>query len=103
MGRHGEDPGQSQPAKPCRAAKEQPGCLAAKPFIDRRSIIMTSISRLAFAAALGLCAVAYPDKESTAASETRRLCDRKVTYDVVPPVDVPANLANLSGVWRGTI
>ena len=41
--------------------------------------------------------------EGSAAAETRRLCDRRVTYDIVPPADVPASLSILSGVWKGTI
>lgn len=36
-------------------------------------------------------------------AETRRLCDRRVTFEVVPPSNVPPSLAALSGVWRGTV
>ncbi len=64
---------------------------------------MTCISRIAIAAGLAFCTFASLQGESSAASETRRLCDRRVTYDIVPPVDVPANLSILSGVWKGTI
>ena len=64
---------------------------------------MTSISRIAVATILVFCTLASVQGESSAASETRRLCDRRVTYDVVPPVDVPASLSILSGVWKGTI
>jgi hypothetical protein len=38
-----------------------------------------------------------------AQAETRRLCDRRVTFDVVPPVGLPANLSALSGIWKGTV
>jgi hypothetical protein len=64
---------------------------------------MTWILRITVTTALAFCAFASFDSESFAAAETRRLCDRKVTYDIVPPVDVPANLSILSGVWKGTI
>ena len=64
---------------------------------------MTRISRIAIAAVLAFCTFASLARESSAASETRRLCDRRVTYDIVPPVDVPASLSLLSGVWKGTI
>lgn len=64
---------------------------------------MTCISRIARAAGLAFFTFASLQGESSAASETRRLCDRRVTYDVAPPVDVPASLSILSGVWRGTI
>jgi len=64
---------------------------------------MTCISRIAIAAGLAFCTFASLQGESSAASETRRLCDRRVTYDIVPPLDVPANLSILSGVWKGTI
>ncbi|HEV3214666.1 MAG TPA: hypothetical protein VGZ27_03040, partial [Vicinamibacterales bacterium] len=64
---------------------------------------MTRISRIAIAVGLAFCTFASLQGESSAASETRRLCDRRVTYDIVPPVDVPANLSILSGVWKGTI
>jgi|HubBroStandDraft_3_1064219.scaffolds.fasta_scaffold282690_2 hypothetical protein len=64
---------------------------------------MTRISRIAIAAILAFCTFASLQGESSAASETRRLCDRRVTYDIVPPVDVPASLSILSGVWKGSI
>ncbi len=40
---------------------------------------------------------------SPAQAETRRLCDRRVTFEVVPPSNVPPSHAVLSGVWRGTV
>jgi hypothetical protein len=64
---------------------------------------MTRISRIAVATILALCTFASLERESSAASETRRLCDQRVTYDIVPPVDVAASLSILSGVWKGTI
>jgi hypothetical protein len=64
---------------------------------------MTRISRIAFASGLAFCTFASLHGGSAGASETRRLCDQRVTYDVKPPVDVPANLSILSGVWKGTI
>jgi len=51
-----------------------------------------------------LCVFVTSDQESFAAAETRRLCDRRVTYDILPPAtDVPADLRRLSGVWSGMI
>ncbi len=64
---------------------------------------MTCISRIALTAALALCTFAYVEREGFAATETRRLCDRRVTYDIAPPVNVPESLSILSGVWKGTI
>jgi hypothetical protein len=64
---------------------------------------MSRISQIALAVALAFCTFSYLEKEGSAASETRRLCDRRVTYDIVPPADVPASLSILSGVWKGTI
>ena len=64
---------------------------------------MTRISRIVFATVLACCAVASLRGGGSAARSTRRLCDRRVTYDIVPPVDVPASLSILSGVWTGTI
>src|SRR5260370_33356740 len=64
---------------------------------------MTGITRRALAGGCAFCTFASLQGESSAASETRRLCDRRVTYDIVPPVDVPASLSILSGVWKGTI
>lgn len=49
--------------------------------------------------AILLCAAAM----APAQAETRRLCDRRVSFDVVPPVGVPANLSALSGIWKGTV
>lgn len=60
--------------------------------------------RTALGIALILGALAIPRQESFGATETRRLCDRRVTYDVKPPTaEVPARLGNLSGVWRGSV
>ena len=65
---------------------------------------MTWVTRIAVVTALALCAFASSNQESFAAAETRRLCDRRVSYDVVPPPeDMPAELRRLSGVWSGTI
>lgn len=64
---------------------------------------MARISRFVAATILAGCAVASWHGGDAAASETRRLCDQRVTYDIAPPVDVPANLSILSGVWKGTI
>jgi hypothetical protein len=64
---------------------------------------MARIARFAAATILAGCAVAAWHGGGAAASETRRLCDQRVTYDIKPPVDVPANLSILSGVWKGTI
>ena len=65
---------------------------------------MTPFFRIAVALALGCQAVALSfTGQGFAAQQTRRLCDRQVTYDVVPPVDVPAELGRISGVWKGTV
>ena len=64
---------------------------------------MAGFTRFAVATIVAGCAVASWHGESAAASETRRLCDRRVTYDVTPPAGVPANLSILSGVWKGSI
>jgi hypothetical protein len=65
---------------------------------------MTPVARIAIALVLACQALALPlAGKSFAAEETRRLCDRRVTYDVVPPVGVPAGLGRLSGVWKGTV
>ena len=64
---------------------------------------MTLVPRIAFAMALAFCAVASFAAEGSAAEVTRRLCDRRITYDIVPPVDVPPSLSILSGVWTGTV
>lgn len=64
---------------------------------------MRLVSRFALGVALVSCAAAFASTEAAAANVTRRFCDQRVTYDIVPPVDVPADLARLSGVWRGTI
>jgi len=65
---------------------------------------MTWAVRIAVSAALALCVFATSGRATFAAAETRRLCDRRVTYDIVPPgADVPAPLRRLSGVWSGMI
>ena len=64
---------------------------------------MRLVSRFALGAALVLSAAASVSTEAAAENMTRRFCDQRVTYDIVPPVDVPADLARLSGVWRGTV
>ena len=64
---------------------------------------MTLVPRIVFALALASCAVASFATDGSAAEVTRRLCDRRLTYDIVPPVDVPPSLSILSGVWTGTI
>ena len=64
---------------------------------------MTFTSRMALAMAFAFCTFAYLEKDSSAALETRRLCDRRITYDIVPPVNVSAGLSRLSGVWKGTV
>lgn len=64
---------------------------------------MRLVSRFALGAALVLSAAASVSTEAAAENMTRRFCDQQVTYDIVPPVDVPADLARLSGVWRGTV
>lgn len=64
---------------------------------------MKLVSRIAFGMALACCAVASIATEGSAAAVTRRLCDRQLTYDIVPPVDVPPSLSRLSGVWTGTV
>ena len=65
---------------------------------------MTPTTRIAIALVLFCQAVALPlAGKRFAAEETRRLCVRRVTYDIVPPVGVPAEIGRLSGVWKGTI
>ena len=65
---------------------------------------MTPVARIAIALVLACQALALPlAGKSFAAEETRRLCDRRVKYEVAPPVDVPAELGRLSGVWKGTV
>ena len=65
---------------------------------------MTPVARIAIGLVLACQVLALPlaDK-SFAAEQTHRFCDRQVTYDVVPPVGVPAELGRLSGVWKGTV
>src|SRR5262249_61168303 len=63
---------------------------------------MSWVVRIAVPTALALCVFTTSDRESFAAAETRRLCDRRVTYDIVPPgADIPAELRRPSGVWAG--
>jgi len=65
---------------------------------------MTPVVRIAVTLALACQALAPAlAGKSFAAQETRRLCDRTVSYDMAPPVDVPAELARLYGVWKGTV
>jgi hypothetical protein len=64
---------------------------------------MSLVSRITFGTALGCCVVASITTEGSAAQMTRRLCDRPLTYDVTPPIDVPPGLGLLSGVWTGTV
>jgi hypothetical protein len=64
---------------------------------------MARVPRFALAAALGSCAAASVSTEGSAATVTRRLCDQRVTYDIVPPTEISADLERLSGVWRGTV
>ena len=64
---------------------------------------MTFSSRMSLTVAFAFCTFAYLEKDSFAALETRRLCDRRITYDVVPPVNVSPGLSRLSGVWKGTV
>jgi hypothetical protein len=64
---------------------------------------MTPLTRTALGATLALSAVASLATEGSGTQVTRRLCDRQLTYEIMPPVDVAPNLARLSGVWRGTI
>lgn len=64
---------------------------------------MTLVPRLALATALVLCAAASVSTEGAAADVTRRLCDQRITYDIVPPINVSADLNRLSGVWRGSV
>jgi hypothetical protein len=65
---------------------------------------MTPVARIAIALVLACQALALPlAGKSFATEQTRRLCDRRLTYDVVPPVGVPAEFGRLSGVWTGTV
>jgi len=65
---------------------------------------MTPVARIAIALTLACLVLAPPlAGQSGAAQETRRLCDRQVTYDVVRPADVPAEIGRLSGVWKGSV
>jgi hypothetical protein len=64
---------------------------------------MTLVPRIALGIALVFCAAASVPTEGSAADVTRRLCDRRITYDVVPPVNVSPGLSRLSGVWKGTV
>ena len=65
---------------------------------------MTPVARIAIALVLACQALALPlAGKSFAAEQTRRLCDRQVTYDVVPPANLPVGLSRLSGVWKGTV
>ena len=64
---------------------------------------MTLVPRITLAIALAFCAAASFATEGSASEVTRRLCDRRLTYDIVPPVDVPPSLSILSGVWTGTV
>ena len=64
---------------------------------------MTLVPRIALGIGLVFCAAASLPTEGSAADVTRRLCDRRITYDVVPPVNVSPGLSRLSGVWKGTV
>jgi hypothetical protein len=64
---------------------------------------MTLVPRIALGIGLVFCAAASVPTEGSAADVTRRLCDRRITYDVVPPVNVSPGLSRLSGVWKGTV
>ena len=64
---------------------------------------MTLVPRIALGIALVFCAAASVPTEGSAADVTRRLCDRRITYDIVPPINVPPGLSRLSGVWKGTV
>jgi len=65
---------------------------------------MTLISRIALGTVVVCSSIACFTTQSFAAEVTRRLCDRRVTYEIVPP---PANVSPafslLSGVWKGTV
>ena len=67
---------------------------------------MRRVSELSLGALPSSCpaaALRRSTEELRGREHTRRLCDRRLTYDVVPPVDVPADLGRLSGVWKGTV
>ena len=64
---------------------------------------MTPVPRIALAIALVFCAAASGATEGAAADVTRRLCDQRVTFDIVPPIGVSPDLGRLSGVWKGTV
>jgi hypothetical protein len=65
---------------------------------------MTLISRIALGAVIVCSSVASLATQSFSAEVTRRLCDRQVTYEVVPPpANVSPALSLLSGVWKGTV
>jgi hypothetical protein len=63
---------------------------------------MKMVSRIAFSAAVACCAGASLATQCFATEVTRRLCDRQLTYDIVP-ADVAPDLRRLSGVWKGTV
>jgi hypothetical protein len=63
---------------------------------------MKMVSRIAFSAAVACCAGASLATQCFATEVTRRLCDRQLTYDIVP-ADVAPDLQRLSGVWKGTV
>lgn len=82
-------------ARPCR----RPACIQfVMGFLPR---LHTGASRIV--SLVGLATLLCASTAVPAQAETRRLCDRSVTYDIVPPVGLPASLSILSGVWRGTI
>jgi hypothetical protein len=63
---------------------------------------MKMVSRIALSAAVACCAGASLVTQCFATEVTRRLCDRQLTYDIVP-ADVAPDLRRLSGVWKGTV
>ena len=65
---------------------------------------MTIVSRIALPCALACRrSRCLSQRQGFATEVTRRFCDRQLTYDIVPPVDVAPDLSRLSGVWKGTV
>ena len=65
---------------------------------------MSLISRIALGTVVVCSSIASFTTQSSAAEVTRRLCDRRVTYEIVPPpATVSPAFSLLSGVWKGTV
>lgn len=80
-----------------------PPLLASSEELAREKLLRTGGRLFRAGVGMGLVLLLCAAATAPARAETRRLCDRRVTFDVVQPVGVPANLTILSGIWKGTV